>query len=90
MVLLVLFLSTPPVLPPTVAELPGPPPVAEPLAFLPVAVAAASLLVLATANPTVLPPVAVAGASLLLHFPLLVAVEPLLLLPVAGPQLLLL
>ena len=55
--------------PPTVAELPGPPHVAEPLALL---------------------PVAVAGASLLLHFPLLVAVEPLLLLPVTGHRFLLL
>ena len=47
--------------------------------------AGALLLVLAAAEPPVLPPVAVPGASLLLHFPKLVAVEPLLLLPVSGP-----
>ena len=69
----------------TVAELPGPPPVAEPLEMLPVALLGLSLMVLATADPPVLPPVAVTGASLLPHFTLLVAVEPLLLLPVAGP-----
>ena len=108
---LVLLLPTPPVPPLHVADLPGPPPISEPLALLPVAVTGASLLVIAAAKPPVLPPVAVAGAlllllaaaeppvlstfavagaSLLLHFPLLVAVEPLLLLPVAGPQLLIL
>ena len=76
---LVLLLPTPPVTPPAVAELPGPPPVAEPPVMLPVAVSGALLLVLASAEPPVLPPVAVPGASLLLHFPKLVAVEPLLL-----------
>ena len=79
-----LLLPTPPVPPPIVAELPGPPPVAEPLALLPVTVAGSSLLVLAASDPPVLPPVAVPGASLLLHFPLLVSFEPLLMLPVAG------
>ena len=87
---LVLLLPMPPVTPPTVADLPGPPPVAEPLALLPVAVAGTSLLVLAATEPPVLPPVAVQGLLLLLYFPLLVAVEPLLLLHVAGPRLLIL
>ena len=108
---LVLLLPTPPVPPTTVAELPRPPPVADPLALLPVDMAGSLLLVLASAElpvlppvsvpvalllvladtePPVLPPVAVPGASLMLHFPLLVAVEPLLLLPVAGPRFLLL
>ena len=103
---LVLLLLTSLVPPPTVADMPGPPPVDEPLTLLPVAVAGASLLVIAAADPPVLPPVAVAGASLLmiaasdppvlppvavpgaflmLHFTLLVSVEPLLLLPVSGP-----
>ena len=45
---------------------------------------------LAAAGPPVLPPVDVSGALLLLHFPLIVAVEPLLLLRVAGPRVLLL
>ena len=80
-----LLLPTPPVPPPPVAELPGPPPVAEPLEMLPVALLGLSLMVLAPAEPPVLPPVSVTGASLLPHFTLLVAVEPLLLLPVAGP-----
>ena len=87
---LVLLLLTPPVPPPPVAELPGPQPVADPLAMLPVAVAEASLLVLAAAEPPVLPPVAVPGASLLLHFLLIFDVEPLLLLLVAGSIFLLL
>ena len=82
---LILLLPTPPVPPPTVAELPGPPPGDEPLALLPVAVAGASLLVLAAAEPPGLPPVAVPEALLLLHFTLLVAVEPLLLLTFSGP-----
>ena len=46
--------------------------------------AGASLLVLAASEPPVLPPAAVPGASLLLHFPLIVSVEALLMLPVAG------
>ena len=113
--LLVLLLPTPPVPPPTIAdmpgpppvadpiallrvdvagasmlvlaaaELPGPPPVSEPLEMLPVALLGLSLMVLATADPPVLPPVAVTGASLLPHFTLLVAVEPLLMMPVSGP-----
>ena len=58
-----LLLPTPPVLLPNVAELPRPPPVAEPLALLPIAVAGASLLVLAAAEPSVLPPVDVPGVS---------------------------
>ena len=61
-----LLLVTPPVPPPTVAELPGLLPDAEPLALLPVTVAGSSLLMLAAAEPPVLPPIAVPGASLLL------------------------
>ena len=80
---LVLLLPTPPVLPPNVADLPGPRPVAEPLALLPVSVAGTSLLVLAAAEPPVLPPVAVPGLLLLLPFPLLVAAEPPVLPPVS-------
>ena len=87
---LVLLLPTPPVPPPTIAELPGPPPVVEPLALLRVAVGRALLLVISSAEPPVLPPVAVPGASLLLYFPLLVSVEPLLLMPVDGSRFLLL
>ena len=79
-----LLLTTSPVPPPPVSELPGSPPVAEQLELLPVAVSGSSLLVLAAAEPPVLPPVAVPGASLLLYFQLLVDVEPLRLLPVAG------
>ena len=75
---LMLLLVTPPVPPPTVAELPGLLPDAEPLALLPVTVAGSLLLMLAAAEPPVLPLVAVPGALLLL------AVEPLLRLPVAG------
>ena len=82
---LVVFLPTPSVPPPTVSELPVLLPVYGPLALMPVSVAEASLLVLADAEPPVLPPVAVSGASLLLHFPLLVAVDPLLLMSVACP-----
>ena len=87
---LVLLLLTPPVPPPNFSELPVPPLVADPLALLPVAVAGALLPVRASTEPPVLPPVAVTGASLLLYFPLIVDVEPLLLMPVAGPQFLLL
>ena len=82
---LVLLLPTPHLLPPTVSELSGPPPVAEPLVLLPIVVAVFSLLVLASTEPPVLPPIDVPGGSLLIHFPLIVDVEPLLLLPVAGP-----
>ena len=80
-----LLLLTSLVPPPTVADMPGTPPVDEPLTLLPVAVAGASLLVIAASDPPVLPPVAVPGAFLMLHFTLLVSVEPLLLLPVSGP-----
>ena len=89
MVPLVLLLPMPPVPSPTVAEFPVPPPVAKPLALLPVAMAGVSLLVLASDELPVLPSVAVPGASLLLNFTLLVDVEPLLLLPVSGPRFLL-
>ena len=85
-----LLLPTPPVPPLHVADLPGPPPISEPLALLPVAATGASLMVIAAADPPVLPPVAVIGSSLLLHFPLLVAVEPLMLLPISGTRFLLL
>ena len=81
---LVLLLLTPPVPHPTVAELPGPPPDDEPISLLPVAMAGASLLVLAAAEPPVLPPIDVAGVSLLLPFSMIAAVDPLLLLPVSG------
>ena len=73
------FLTMPPVPPPTVSDLPGPLPVADPPALLvlaateppvllPVAMAGASLLVLAAAEPPLLPPVAMPRASLLLNF----------------------
>ena len=62
---LVLLLPTPPVLPPNVADLPGPRPVAEPLALMPVSMAGALLLLpfplLVAAEPPVLPPVSVTG-----------------------------
>ena len=87
---LVLLLLTPHVPPPTVAELPRPPPDAETLALLPLAMAGASLLVLAASEPPVVPPIAVPGALLLLPFLMLVAVEPLMMMPVSGIRFLLL
>ena len=54
-----LLLPTPHLSPPTVSELSGPPLVAEPLALLHVAMVGASLLVLAAADPPLLPPVTV-------------------------------
>ena len=58
---------------------------ADPPVLPSVAVEGASLLVLAAAEPPVMSPVAAEGALLLLHFTLLVAVEPLLMLPFSGP-----